>query len=132
MHAVLLFLFNRSRYFISSTLHTHISPHYYSYSPQFKPQSISKTLTVIKPSARQQIPLTLRNSKVHCRVHKSPTRVPVPRQMNPVYTLFFLYINFNIILSRAPRFSKRYGSSRFPPRSVCAFAFSLKRETPIR
>ena len=66
------------------------------------------------------------NIKVHCRV-------PIPSQMNALYTLpsFSFKIYFNIILLCMPRSSKCSLSLRFPyPVRVCISLTSPMRLTP--
>jgi hypothetical protein len=50
-------------------------------------------------AATQELPSILRNPKVHCYVHKSPTVVPILSQINPIHTIpFYLSkIHFNIL-----------------------------------
>jgi len=52
-------------------------------------------------SASQEIPRLVLNFKVHYRVHKSPSLVPVLSQMHPVPTLpsYFPKIHSNVIFT---------------------------------
>jgi hypothetical protein len=59
-------------------------------------------------SASQEISRLLWNSKVHCRVPKSPQTAHMLSQMNPVHILphYSLKIHFNIILPPTPMYSE--------------------------
>jgi hypothetical protein len=59
-------------------------------------------------STSQEISRTLRNPKVHHRIHKSPLPVTFLIHINPVHASPFhcLKIHFNIILQTTPRCSK--------------------------
>jgi hypothetical protein len=50
-------------------------------------------------AASQELPSILCNPKFHYRAHKSPSLVPILRQLNPVHTSTFCLskIHFNIV-----------------------------------
>jgi hypothetical protein len=76
-------------------------------------------------SASQEIPRLLWNLKVHYRVHKNPSLVPILSQMNPVHNLIFIYfkIHFHIVVSFVPRSSKRSLTIWFQSKILYAFLF---------
>jgi len=53
------------------------------------------------------------NPKVHCRDHKSPSLFPIPNETNLQPHIVYK-IQFNIILTSTPMFSKWALSFRFP------------------
>jgi hypothetical protein len=65
-------------------------------------------------SANQEIPYILRNLKVHYRIQKSPTPVPIPSQISTVHgsQSHFLKIRFKIILTSTPRSSAQNPDSQ--------------------
>jgi hypothetical protein len=51
-------------------------------------------------STAQQFPNIVRDSNVHCHVHKSPPLVPILREIHPVYTTVSSLTSILIISSR--------------------------------
>jgi hypothetical protein len=83
-------------------------------------------------SVTTEINIFLLNPMVHCRVHKSPSLVPILNQMNPVhyFPLYFfkMGIHFNIILpSIEPRYLSRYSEGATGWTAGISFLFSLQR-----
>jgi len=68
----------------------------------------------------QEIPHTIWNLKDHYRLHKSPSRVPILRQINPLLArAFFLRIQFNIV---------------FPSTTIsfkCSLSLSSPHQNPV-
>ena len=97
---------------VHSSVYLHILCHTYLstvHSPSWEPNS---------SSANEEIPLISWNSKVYCRVHNSPSIVPVLSQTNQVHApSYFLKIHLNIILPSTPRYPKCSLSLRFPHRT---------------
>ena len=66
-------------------------------------------------SASQEILRILWNPKVHCRIHKCPSPIPILDQLDPVHTTsHFLKICLNIILQFTPETSPVVSFFRFP------------------
>ena len=72
----------------------------------------SPSLEANRFSASQEIPFLLWNPKVHCRIHKSPPRVPILSQLHPVHTPTSHFLN--IILPSTPGSPNWYLSLKFP------------------
>ena len=83
------------------TLHAYLFTHSMEHSPSWE---------VNRSSASQEIPCILWNQKVHYRIHKCPSPVPILSQLDPVHapTSHFLKIHLNIILPSSSVFSKWY------------------------
>jgi hypothetical protein len=93
---------------------------------------------IIVRSSSQEIPLLLRNPKIHYRIHKSLSQVHIQNQINPIHTLqtYFHKIDFSIILPSTPRSSEwslpfRFSnqnitrSNHLPMRATCPAHFIL-------
>ena len=108
---------NRNRqavYLLTYTLNhllTYLLIQLLTYSMQQSPSSKANWF-----SASQEIPRTLRNTKVHHHSHKCPPPVPILSQLDPVHspTSHFLKIHLEIILPSTPCSPKTSLSLRFP------------------
>jgi len=75
-------------------------------------------------SASEEIHHILWNLYVHFRFDKTSPLVPVPSQVNPLYVFkpYLFKLNFNIILSFTPRFSRLSLFFIFPHQTSCTFS----------
>ena len=92
---------------IYSDLLTYLVTYLLTYSMEQSPWEINRF------SASQEIPLILRNPKVHYRTHKCPPPVPILSH-SLTLTSHFLKIHFNIILPSASGSPQWSLSPRFP------------------
>jgi hypothetical protein len=86
-----------------------------------QPIPCGTALNINKSSATEEIPRILWQPKVHSRFHNSPPIVLILSNIKPVHAFqFYVKTQFNIILPRSPRYSRRSLSLKFSNQnSVC-------------
>ena len=95
--------------------HTHTHTHIYIYIYIYNYREQSPPWEANSLSASPENPHILWNSEVYYRIRKSPPTVPILNQLNPVHSLHFLNIHFNIILPSTPGYSQWSVRQVFPP-----------------
>jgi hypothetical protein len=86
-------------------------------------------LPIVQPF--RKFPAILRNPKVHHRVHKSPSLVPILSQFDPVHTIptYLSKIQFNIVYPPTSWFSSGLFPSDFRTNILYSFLVSPIRAT---